>query len=68
MAERKLTYATVEIEVSFWEEDDPPLTQSEVEDLAHDRSLWADWRVLRVSQKRGGPLSRRGHAYRGTDG
>jgi hypothetical protein len=64
MAE-KLAYATVTIEVSFWEEDDPPLTQSEVEDLAHDHSKWANWRVLNVSQKRGGPVSMRGHSYRG---
>lgn len=64
--ERNLVYAMVTIEAAFWEEEDPALTQSEIEDLAHDRSAWASWRVLNVGQKRKAPLTVRGHQPRET--
>lgn len=63
----RIVYTMVTIEIAVLEDaDDEPFTQSEIEDIAHDRSKWTSWRVLNVGQKRKAPMTVRGHQPRAT--
>ncbi len=48
----KYVTATLVITATFYDDPDEPLTEAEIEDLAHSTSNWADWNLVDVSEVR----------------